>query len=110
MLGRILLIAVAAAALSACATEICVVVAGDDACATYGFRGRASRVCPVPSRVSWPLAATGRSRGRHVLFATGHRGLCGRPVVPVGIVPYSAGFDQCVQREFACASPGLRGF
>ncbi|MDB5486476.1 MAG: hypothetical protein JWQ58_191 [Reyranella sp.] len=103
MLGRILLVTVAAAVLGACATETRVVVAGDDACAAYGFRAGTAEYAQCQSR---ELAA--RRQGRVAVATYSSQQVIADAQAACrsyGIVPYSAGFDQCVQREFAARRP-----
>lgn len=103
MLGRILFVAVAAAALGACATETRVVVAGDDACTVYGFRAGTAEYAQCQSR---ELAA--RRQGRVAVAAYSSEQVMAASQAACrsyGIAAYSAGFDQCVQREFAARRP-----
>lgn len=102
MLARLIFIAMAAAALGACATETRVVVAANDPCTVYGFRPGTTAYAQCQSR---ELAA--RQQGRVIVGYPDAQIMADSQAAcrSYGIVPYSAGFDQCVQREFQARRP-----
>ncbi len=102
MPGRILVIAVAAMALGACATETRFVVA-DDACTAYGFRAGTAEYANCQSREQ---AARRQGRVANTAYSSDQVMAQSQEACrSYGIVPPSAGFDQCVQREFAARRP-----
>lgn len=102
MPGRMLMMAVAAVVLGACATETRLVVA-DDACTAYGFRPGTVEYANCQSREQ-----AARRQGRVAIAAYSSDQVMAQSQAACrsyGIVQPSAGFDQCVQREFAARRP-----
>lgn len=102
MYGRLALATLAAAIVGACATETRVVVAGDDACAVYGFRIGSPEYNQCQAR---ELAA--RRQGRMVVGYSDAQLMADSQAAcrSYGLSPYGAGYERCVQREFAARRP-----
>jgi len=102
MLKRLVPVLVAAVALGACATETRVVVAPDDACATYGFRVGTAAYDQCRAR-----EYSARQQGRVVVGYSEAQIYADAQAAcrAYGLVPYDRTYDVCVQREYAARRP-----
>src|SRR5512143_3187447 len=103
MLGRILMVGAAAAALGACSVETRTVVAADDACSVYGFRVGSAEYSRCQSREAAARRA-GRMRagyGQAQLVADS-QAACSS----YGLAPYTDRYERCLRNEYAYRQPG----
>ena len=102
MLKRLVPVLVAAVALGGCATETRVVVAPDDACATYGFRVGTAAYDQCRAREYSAL-----QQGRVVVGYSEAQIYADAQAAcrAYGLVPYDRTYDVCVQREYAAWRP-----
>jgi hypothetical protein len=102
MNNRLVLSAVLAAGLGACATETKVVAVEEDACWTYGFR-----VGSPEYRLCRDREAAARRTGRvrygysEAMIAADAQAAC----QSYGLTPYTDRYDRCVRYEYAARQP-----
>jgi hypothetical protein len=102
MLGRVLLAAAVTAALSACTVERKTVVAGSDACTTYGFQVGTPQYQHCQTR-----EADARKLGRLPAGTTDaqlnaeSQSAC----MSYGLAPYTEAYQRCVNAEYAYRRP-----
>jgi hypothetical protein len=103
MLGRILMVGAAAAALGACSVETRTVVAADDACSVYGFRVGSVEYSRCQSREAAARRA-GRMRAGYsqAQFVADSQAACSS----YGLAPYTDRYERCVRNEYAYRQPG----
>lgn len=101
MLKHILFVAAVAVSLGACATETRTVLVTDDACAAYGFRVGTPEYGQCQTREA-AARRTGRVQAGYsdAQIMADSQAACRS----YGLA-YGAGYDRCVQREYAARRP-----
>ena len=103
MLSRILMVGVAAAALSACTPETRTVMLSDDACSSYGFAIGTSEYRKCKSKEADARSAGRMSSGTsQAQLSRDARVAC----QAYGIAPYTDAYERCVRNEMAYRAPG----
>lgn len=103
MLGRILMAAALAAAVGACTVERRTVVAGNDACTSYGFRIGTAEYEQCQTRESDARKLGRMSAGySEAQLNADSRAACSS----YGLAPYTEAYQRCVRTEYAYRHPG----